>query len=53
MAQFNAEQALMAKQYNPDEIEDSTDSRLMRKISDVGRGALSDQDLQEVGFKYR
>jgi len=50
LAQWNAEQALLAKQYDPDEIEDPTNSRLMRKISDVGRGALNDEDLQEVSL---
>ncbi|CAK8671725.1 unnamed protein product [Clavelina lepadiformis] len=48
MSKFQAEQAVLAKQYDPDEITDELDKRLMEKISVLGEGALPDDDLQEL-----
>ena len=48
MSKFQAEQAVLAKQYDPDEITDELDKRLMEKLSVLGKGALPDDDLQEV-----
>ncbi|XP_078487135.1 angiotensin-converting enzyme-like [Ciona intestinalis] len=47
-AQFNAEQAVLAKQYDPLDISDPTNTRLIEKLSVVGTGALPDADLQAL-----
>uniref|UniRef100_H2YVU8 Angiotensin-converting enzyme n=1 Tax=Ciona savignyi TaxID=51511 RepID=H2YVU8_CIOSA len=47
-ANFDAAQAVLAKQYDPQDLTDATNKRLIEKLSVVGKGALSKDDLTNL-----
>ena len=50
LARFKASQAKTAQEYDLSRMDDPIEQRLIKKISNVGAGALDENQLEEVRY---